>query len=454
MSSLLVLAPRLLVAPGRDGRTPTVLTVAASGLVTATAAGALATALAFAGRAAHPASSLQQDLGGAYALLACVALLALALPLVTVVRGAARLAVVHREERISTLRLLGATPREVTALVVVETAGQAALGGVLGAASYGALLPLGAAVPFQGASLSVGELWVGPGVLAAVVVSVCAAAAVLAAVESRRAGRPRPGPACRPAPRRYRPARAAVALGAALGTFVVTTFLELFAAAAIAALLGCLLLASVAFDAVGPWLLAARARRGARRAPGLPQLLAARRLLDDPHAAWAAVRGVATASFVVGAVVGVPAVATQDGEAHARVLTADLLTGALLALGATFVLAAGSAAVTQAVEVLERRRELVLADRAGVPAAALDAARRRAVLGPLLQASAVSTLLALVLLAPFFGTAALTRPGALVAVGGVVAGGAVLVAAVTWTTRPLLRRVLAQDARPAVGGHR
>ncbi|MCR6690381.1 FtsX-like permease family protein [Cellulomonas sp.] len=454
MSSLLVLAPRLTVAPGRDGRTPTVLAVAAFGLVTATAAGVLATALAFARRAAAPASPLEQDLGGAYALLACVALLALALPVVTLARGAARLAVVHREERISTLRMLGATPREVAALVVVEVLGRAALGGLIGAALYAALLPVGAGLPVQGGSLSMRELWVGPGVLAAVVAAVCAVAAVSAAVASRRVGLPEQEPAHRPARRRYRPARAAVALGAALGTFVVTTFLELFAAAAIAALLGCLLLASVAFDTAGPWLLAARARRDVRRAPCLPQLLAGRRLLDDPHAAWAGVRGVATASFVAGALVGVPAVATQDGDAHARVLTADLMTGALLALGVTFVLAAGSAAVTQAVELLERRRTLVLADRAGVPAAVLDAARRRAVLGPLLHASAGSAVLALVLLAPFFGTAALTRPGALAAIGGVVAGGGVLVAAATWTTRPLLRRVLAQDARPAVGGHR
>ena len=104
----------------------------------------------------------EQDVrAGLYEILAWVAVVLLVVPLVTLGGAAARLGVARRDARLATLRLLGATPREVVGLTVAETAWQGLVGAVLGIVLYALLLPLCALLPFQGTTFSVAELWVG-----------------------------------------------------------------------------------------------------------------------------------------------------------------------------------------------------------------------------------------------------------------------------------------------------
>ena len=91
----------------------------------------------------------QGDDRSVYVILAWIAVVLLVVPLITLGRSAARLGVARRDARLATLRLLGATPREVVGLTVTETAWQGLVGAVLGILLYGVLLPAvrAAAVP-------------------------------------------------------------------------------------------------------------------------------------------------------------------------------------------------------------------------------------------------------------------------------------------------------------------
>ncbi len=121
------------------------------------------------------------DGGGLYGILAVLALLLLAVPLVTLGAAAARLTSRRRNDRLATLRLLGASTRELWALTVLEATAVAAVGAVAGVAIYAALLPLVGLLPFFGAAVGVAAVAIDPllglGVLIGVVVIGAASAA-------------------------------------------------------------------------------------------------------------------------------------------------------------------------------------------------------------------------------------------------------------------------------------
>ena len=445
MNVVVGLAPRLARASGRDGRLTTTLAVLAFAVTSALATSVLAATLGFVERAQHPVTGFEERLGETYVLLAWVATVLLVVPLLTLGGAAARLGVARRNERLATLRLLGATPREVVGLTLVETATQGLAGAVLGTVLYGVLLPVWAAIPLLGRTFTVGELWVGPGVLALVWLVVPLLAAVSGAVALRQVVVSPLGVARRVRPPALRAVRVVVAVVAFASFVVVSMTLQLFAAAAVAVLLGALALAFLAVNAIGPWLLGVAGRRRLRRARTPAQLLAARRLLDDPRGVWRVVGGLALASFVAGALAVIPALADVSGDdADTRLLTGDIVTGGLLTLLIAFLLAAASAGIAQAASVLDRRRELALAHLAGAPAELFDDVRRREVVGPVVVASVGSAALALALLLPLLGFAVLTAPQGPLLLAASLAVGVLLVLAATETSRPLLRRVLAE----------
>jgi hypothetical protein len=195
---------------------------------------------------------------------------------------------------------------------------------------------------------------------------------------------------------------------------------------------------------VGPWTIGVLGRVMLRRARTPAQLLAARRLLDDPRAAWRAVGGLGLAAFVAGVVSVVPVLAAGDGTSADAVLAQDLATGGLLTLAITFAVAAASAGIMQAATVLDRRRDLALQRLAGVPAELFDAVRRRQVIAPLVLVAGTSTVVAWLVLLPLFGMAVIAAPqGVVLLVGCLLAGGLLMVGA-TELSRPLLRSVLAE----------
>jgi hypothetical protein len=456
MRAVLAIGLRLRRAGGRDDRVTTALAVASFAVTTALTLSVLGGLLGFIGREAHPADAYQRDLGGSYVLFAWTAVVLLVVPLLTLGGSAARLGVSRRDARLATLRLLGVTPREVVGLTVVETARQGLVGAAAGVLGYGALLPVWTRIPFQGSTFSAGELWVGWPVLLATCAVVPVLAVVSGMVSLRRVVVSPLGVARRQTPPGMGWVRAALAVAAMASFMVVTSMLGAFGAAAIGVALGTLALGFAALNTLGPWTLSlvGRLRAGWARTPA--QLLAARRLVDDPRAVWRVVGGLGLAGFVAGVLAVAPVLAgsasgevVQGDPGSGAVLAGDLMRGALLTLTITFLVAAASAGITQAATVLERRREYALQVLAGTPVELLDRVRRREVLVPMLLVAVGSAVAALVMVSPVLGAAGVSDPRGLLLLVGCLAGGCLLVLGATETSRPLLRSVLAEtQVRP------
>lgn len=445
MNPVVALAPRFQRAGGRDSRVTTVLAITAFAVTTGLTLCVVGGLLGFITRADEPLAPGETDIRSVYEILAWVAVVLLVVPLVTLGGSAARLGVARRDARLATLRLLGVTSREVVGLTLVETAWQGLIGALLGIALYGLLLPFAAMLPFQGTTFTVGELWVGWQGLLIALVAVPLLAGLSGAFSLRRVAISPLGVARRTMPKALGFVRLLVAL-AGIGLFMIVSAVGgALGAAAIAALVGALAVGFATLNAVGPWVLGLVGKVQLRRATTPARLLAARRLLDDPRAAWRVVGGLGLAGFVAGALAVIPSLTRVDAsqDPQGAILLDDLVTGALVTLVVAFLLAAVSAGIAQAAAVLDRRREIALQNLAGMPVELLDSVRRRSVLVPLLFVSVGSAAVALLMFLPLLGTVAVTDPTGLLLLVTFLAVGCALVFAATETSRPLLRSVLA-----------
>ena len=349
-----------------------------------------------------------------YQGLALLAVVLLAVPLVTLGGAAARLSARRRDDRLATLRLLGGTARLVRAITVLESGGVAVLGALAGVALSAAALPAVGLIRFRGEPVGAGRLWLGLPTIGLVVLGVVLLAVVSGALALRRVVLDPLGVRARLIPPPQRWIRLAVGVlvvgGWVLAWRVGSTsihsalLLVLFFCAGVGACLGVLAV-------VGPFVVGRTARRGLRRADSPARLLAARTVLEAPRAAWRQVAGVAMTSFVaVFTGVGLAVAQAADGSASNRQLAADIQTGVLFTLLASFTVVACSIGVNQAAAVLDRRDVWVALDRMGVPRAVMHAARAQAVLGPLLLAALGSAAVAAVVVFPVTGYAMVTRP--------------------------------------------
>lgn len=438
---------------GAGGRlTPGVLAVVAFGVTTAFAVGVVGGLLGFTDRSENPTSALMAELAPTYVTLAWIAVVLLLVPLASLGAGAARLGVARRDARLATLRLLGVTGGQVVALTALETAKQGLVGAVVGLVGYVALLPVWTRIPFLGETFSAGDLWVGWTAVAATLVVVPLVAALSAAVSLRRVVVTPLGVARRTTPPGLRWVRA-LAVVLAVAAFAAVARLELgFEGAVVTVvLLGLLALVLGTINLLGPWTISLLAKVMVRRATAPARLLAGRRLLDDPRAAWRVVAGLGLASFVAGVISVLPAFAAAagDGDPVAALLAQDMVTGGILTLAIAFAVAAASAGVAQAASVLDRRQEYALQHLAGVPVELFDAVRRRVVVAPLVLVAGSSAAVALVVLLPLFGPALVAAPSGLLLLLACLVGGGLLVVAAAETSRPLLRAVLRDtDVRP------
>jgi hypothetical protein len=446
VSVVVPLAVRLGRAGGGRSLTTTALAVLAFAVTSAFGLSVLAGLRGFVRRDAEPTSSLMAELAPTYVILAWTAVVLLLVPLLALGGAAARLGVARRDARLATLRLLGATPREVVALTVVETAWQGLLGAALGILGYAALLPVWTSIPFQGERFTAAELWVGVPTLLGALVAVPALAALSGAVSLRRVVVSPLGVARRQTPPRLRAVRLVAAVVALVAFAAVALGGDAFGTAVVVVLVGVLAGVLGALNLLGPWTIGVLGRVLARRARTPAQLLAARRLLDDPRAAWRVVGGLGLAGFVAGVLSVVPVLASGDseGDPAGAVLAQDLTTGALLTLAITFGVAAASAGIMQAAGVLDRRREYALQRLAGVPVELFDAVRRREVLAPLVLVAGTSTVAAWLVLLPLFGMSVIVAPQGIVLLVACLVVGGLLVLAATELSRPLLRSVLAE----------
>lgn len=436
--SAVVPLTRLLSRPARQGRAAIALPVVAFAVTTALL-------LVVAGGArmflVDPRTA---DEGGFYGILAVLALVLLAVPLVTLGAAAARLTSRRRNDRLATLRLLGANGRELWSLTVLEATVIAAAGAVAGVVLYGALLPLVGLLPFFGGPVGIAAVAVDPLLGAAVLAAVVLIGAVSAAASLRRVTVTPLGVRTRSeAPPKKTAAFVTGGILIAGVVALVSNFSvvgELVGpAVSVAVLLALFAGALGLLNLIGAPIIAARGRAMARRARTAAQLVAGRELAAHAGPAWRRVSGMALVSFI--AVVAGSGLAIADVASEAGPLMADIRTGVLVTLGIAFVLLACAVGVTQAASVLEERELIVGLDRLGIPDAELRRARRLTVMVPLRWAAVGGAAFGLMLAAPVVGISLLVAPLAVLTIVLTFAAGFALVAAALASTRPIVNGI-------------
>jgi FtsX-like permease family protein len=230
---------------------------------------------------------------------------ALLFPLLIFVGTATRLSAARREQRFAAMRLVGATPRQISVLATVESAVAATAGMLAGLLLFLAARHPLAAVPFTGVPFFPADITLSPLQVAVVALGVPAAAALAARLALRRVRISPLGVTRRVTPRPPRAWRVVPLLaGLAELIFFVgrrppTTDGQL------AAYLGGILVVMTGLVLAGPWLTMAGSRVLARRARRPAGLIAGRRLADDPRAGFRAVSGLMLALFVTTVATGV-----------------------------------------------------------------------------------------------------------------------------------------------------
>ncbi|MFF8772022.1 FtsX-like permease family protein [Kitasatospora sp. NPDC015120] len=279
--------------------------------------------------------------GDAMTLILSVVAGALLFPVVIFIGTATRLSAATREQRYAAMRLVGATPRQITLIAAAESTLAAAAGTVLGFGLHLLLRPLVATVPFTGDRFFVEDLALTAPQTLAVLLAVPLAAAVAARLALRRVSvsplgvsrRVTPGP---PSVWRVVPLLAGLAeLAWFVGRRPHTTDGQT------AAYLTGFLVIMLGLVVAGPWLTMAAARAVAARIGRPATLIAVRRLADDPKAGFRSVAGLILALFVTTATVSI--IGTID---HNRgTLSGDPQTRAAVEQGAE----AGEPPMTDAV---------------------------------------------------------------------------------------------------------
>jgi hypothetical protein len=244
-----------------------------------------------------------------------VVALALLLPVLIFIGTATRLSAARREQRFAAMRLIGATPRRISLIAAVESTVAAVAGVAIGFGLFFVLrVPL-TAIPFTGQRFFPAELSLGLPDILAVAAGVPVAAAVVARLALRRVNISPLGVTRRvtPAPPRAWRVLPLLAGLADLGFFAVhgkptsnSGQISAFTAGFALILTGLVI--------AGPWLTMAGARVLARRASRPAALIAARRLADDPRAAFRAVSGLVLALFIF--TVAAALIATSDTKRY------------------------------------------------------------------------------------------------------------------------------------------
>jgi hypothetical protein len=250
---------------------------------------------------------------------------ALVLPVLILIATASRLSAVRREERFASMRLVGATPHQISTISAVEAVIAALAGVVLAFGLFFAVRPLLYHVPFTGAPLAQGDLSLHAVDILIAVVGVPIAAVVSARLALRRVQISPLGVTRRV---RKRPPGIARIVPLLAGL----AFLAYFDAAGKPGAIGSQLLELLVGFALlivglvlaGPWFTTAGSRIMVKRASRPATLIAGRHLLDNPKAAFRFVSGLVIALFVASAAIGALSSVTQvtgGGSANASLST-------------------------------------------------------------------------------------------------------------------------------------
>lgn len=232
-------------------------------------------------------------------LILSVVVLGLLFPVLIFIGTATRLSAARREQRFAAMRLVGATPRQISVISAVESALAAVAGVAAGFGLFYALRPAAATYPFTGARFFTSDLSLNLADIVLVAVGVPVAAAVAARLALRRVHISPLGVSRRVTPAGPRAWRLVPLLaGIAELAVVLAVGAPPDSIGQMEAYLPGFLLILAGLVTAGPWLTMVGARAMARRARRPAALIAARRLADDPRAGFRTISGLVLALFV------------------------------------------------------------------------------------------------------------------------------------------------------------
>lgn len=243
--------------------------------------------------------------GAAMNLLLSVVAAALLFPVLMFIGTATRLAATRREQRFAAMRLVGATPRQISVISAVESTVAAVAGTAVGFGLLFLLRPALATIPFTGAPFFPGDLALGVVDVLLVAFGIPAGAVAAARLALRRVQISPLGVSRRVTPRAPRAWRL-IPLAAGIGelAWFADRRPDTTDGQTLAYLSG-ILLVMVGLVIAGPWLTMLGSRMMARRARRPATLIAGRRLSDNPQAGFRAVSGLMLALFVTSVATGV-----------------------------------------------------------------------------------------------------------------------------------------------------
>ena len=399
-----------------------------------------------------------------YLMLAWVSGFLLLTPLFTLGASAARLSARRRDDRLATLRLLGASTRQLTLYTMLDSVIYAAVGFVLGFIVYLILvLPFGM-LRFQNIPLGPENMLLPPPI-----VLVCGLVCLIIAATSSLFGLSKV--TISPLGVRTRSdkpslGKRALILGCVLlvvgfiGAVASQVIMNLAADSmgangfvlvlVIAIMFGLpILLTMLAVDLIGGFVVGLYARIRVRTARTPATLLAYRSILESPRAAWRQVSGVAMTTFIAALIGPVLGQLFHESTSQARrnvqddTLLNDMWQGLFLLMFLSYLLVALSALLNQSAAIYERGSLYSSLRMMGTEAAVLKRSRRIVVFGPLLLVSCMSAAVALPLFVLMLGSA-LTGTGLLYTaalVFGSIAVGLGLVFAALAATGPVMEQI-------------
>ncbi|WP_313811098.1 FtsX-like permease family protein [Glutamicibacter sp.] len=395
--------------PSAARSTPQILTVSAYAMVSAVLLIVLGGAYSF--------TSFEPEAQGMYLPLAAFALVLLIVPLVVLGAAAARLSARTQDRALSSLRLLGSTGTQISQIAMIQAAGTALVGALLGVVLYLAASPLVSMIQFQGAPIG-SAIYLPWWVIALAVVLVVLLSVISAVAGLRKLVITPLAVATRQSVPVPSWARALITVGVIAVLYFVLNNLAVIAqdlATMIGIIVGGFGMGLLVLNLVGPWLVARVGKSKLAKAQKPEELLAARMILENPAQSWRQVSGVAMASFV--AVVGGSGAALMGmggGEVSEpgwmQYLSADVLTGVLLTLAIAFICVAASAAITQSASTLDRAELYDGLHRLGMSYKVMNAARTKSLMIPALTASIGFAIASAVLVLPLAGIAVLVKP--------------------------------------------
>ena len=246
-------------------------------------------------------------------LILSVVALAILAPVLIFIGTATRLSAARREERFAAMRLAGATRKQISLLAATESTLAATLGMAIGFGLFFALRIPVAGIPFIGQPFFPAELSLSLLDVVTVAVGVPLAAVLAARLALRRVQISPLGVVRRATPKPPRAWRV-LPLAAGLAELGFWTIRGHPASipGQVQAFVSSFALILVGLFVAGPWLTMAAARALARWTSRPGTLIAARRLADDPRAAFRAVSGLVLALFIT--TVAVVAITTQNAK--------------------------------------------------------------------------------------------------------------------------------------------